>query len=169
MPESEFQGYPSYEGTITFDSAYDFEVKEKKIQFLTSIISQCLRHTKNSYYVLKVVREYHRVCQGSEERDPESPHYHFILYSKFKLSVCRVRAIYNSLREYYGRCQFHMLTTLRKQHWEQYIMKDVEHNNQWLGFDHVNLCVIGPMLTCKPRSTQRYCEVLDEMSDIEDL
>jgi len=175
MPEKvSLTGYIAYEGTITFDSAYDYDIKEKKINDLTMLLSQCLRHTLNSDYHLNLVREYHKVSKGSDIDDPESPHYHFILYSKNKLSVCRVRGIFNTLREFYGRCQFHILTTLRLQHYQRYIYKDVQKNDETLGFEHAKWMQIGPYCGCKNllawekeyyKQNPNYLD--DELSDIE--
>lgn len=175
MPNLDFTNYHAYEGTITFDSAYDYDIKQKKIEQLSMIFSKCLRHTLNSDYKMLLVREYHKVSKGSIIDDPESPHYHLIFYSKYKLSVTRLRGIYNTIRDYYGRCQFHKLTTLRYQHWYEYINKDVKKNNELYGFEHAVTIDIGPLCSCldlQPwereyyKQNKNYIED-EEISDIE--
>lgn len=146
MPFSELGN--SYCGTITFDSNLSYEQKQILIQLLTYKLSKYLRHTKNSMYQLVLVREYHKVQdQITKEQldDPEAPHYHFILYSKFKLSYHRASSIQSMLRDEFGRSQFFLMTTLKRVNYELYIQKDLEKNKNIYGYDHMEMYDIGPI------------------------
>lgn len=161
-----FDAYYAYEGTITFDSSFDLPIKERKMEQLVPRISQCVRHSMNTDYKLYIVREYHKLHKGNNAPDdPEAPHYHLIMYSKYRLAVSRVKGIYNMLREYYGRCQFHIMTTMRRAHWWEYINKDVNKNDELYGFQHAMWIDIGPIMTCKPRNRDYYYSDSDISDD----
>lgn len=163
LAEGDLTNYVAYGGTITFHSYYLLEHKEKLIKEFTKDLSQSLRHSQSSRYLLQITREYHKV-QGQD--DYESPHYHFILYSRFKIAISRVIGIQKLLREKYGRSQFMHYTKLKTLQWKEYIMKDVERLTKELGTQHYNETEIGPYCTC--RQNKEYVYEQSEDFDIED-
>lgn len=122
-----------YIGTVTFDPSRDYKRKVKLIERFPLFVSDTLKHTGNTEYVLKYTIEYHKVGQ---EDDPEAPHIHFILSASNRLPKYRFTGMLNGLRQYYGRSQLFLATTMKLAEWSKYIMKDVERNEQKFGLRH---------------------------------
>lgn len=156
MPPDELQH--AYGGTITFHSNLSLEQKDRLMQLLTIKLSQHLRHSVNSRYEIVLVKEYHKV-DGQD--DHEAPHYHFILYTHFKLAYHRAKAIENMLKDNYGRSQFYLMTKLKRQSYERYINKDIEKNKEILGYEHIWRFEIGPLIDRPRREHDRAYLIYD--------
>lgn len=144
----------AYGGTITFHSFFTYQQKQRQIEYLTLFLSNSLRHSINSKYELYLVREYHKVkneLTGEMEDDDESPHYHFILYSKYYIAISRVKQILTDLQLNWGRSQFYLMSTLKRVNYELYIQKDLQKNLEVFGYEHFKMFEIGPEHGCSKR------------------
>lgn len=130
-----------YGGTVTFNSNYSLEKKNKLIMDFQDMLSQHLSHKAGRTYNIKVSKEYHKV-EG--ENDPEAPHLHFILIADRLLANYRVRAISEFLKDKCGRSQFYRMTTMKYNSYSKYILKDVESNNEEFKQSHYYEGVLSP-------------------------
>lgn len=113
----------TYIGTVTFDSNYSLEQKDKLIEELPMRLSKHLRHHNSSEYYMKWCREYHKV-EGQD--DFEAPHIHFMIESRRVINKCYVNSIREMLKCYYGRSDFSRATTMRANAYERYMQKDCD-------------------------------------------
>lgn len=159
----------SYGGTITFDSSYTLDKKNKLIDLFPDMLAKHLLYSNDRRYYLKVAKEYHKVkcpLNKTEEEDKESPHLHYVLESDTLLPKYRVRAIQNYFKEKYGRSQFYLMTALKTKQYTNYIQKDSQRLLEETGIPHY----IEMNLEDNVRSywSQQYLTVDAVLDDMED-
>lgn len=128
MPEILFY----YGGTITFDSNYGLERKNKLIDNFHRALADHLCFVNNEYYLV-VTKEYHKV-DGKDDFD--APHLHFTLTSQRQIPKYRVNSILRFLNSAYGRSQFHRMTKMKYISYLSYINKDCDRLLELTGQSH---------------------------------